>query len=414
MNNNKLYEMSKKYETPLYVFDGNKIRDTYYMMRDALENRVEIFFSVKANPTLAVCQILKNAGSSIEVASKGELHLALAAGFDSQKIIFSGPGKLWSEIEFAIESDIAALIAESFEEVKLINQLAMEKEKVVNIGIRINPSYENVQKNPVVSMMGKGTQFGVDRNELNNIIPYIKKHPQLNLRCFHIYAGSQIFDCHIAIEYFKEAVKLLTNVISEYELKIDIMDFGGGFGVSYDGRKEDFDFKSFSKAALEIIDEYHLSENGRRIAFESGRYLVAKSGFFLTKILYKKCINGTTFLITDAGMNQNALATFREKRIRSNFIMEIISNENEKEIVSVAGPLCTPDDVLGRNIELNSSDSGDILCIPNSGAYGVSFSPMEFLGHPRPCEVICIDEKEYIIRAHGKFEDILENQYGIF
>ncbi len=412
--NNKLYEMSKKYETPLYVFDGNKIRDTYYMMRDALGKRVEIFFSVKANPTLAVCQILKNAGSSIEVASKGELHLALAAGFDSQKIIFSGPGKLWSEIEFAIESDIAALIAESFEEVKLINQLAMEKEKVVNIGIRINPSYENVQKNPVVSMMGKGTQFGVDRNELNNIIPYIKKHPQLNLRCFHIYAGSQIFDCHIATEYFKEAVKLLTNVISEYELEIDIMDFGGGFGVSYDGRKEDFDFKSFSKAALEIIDEYHLSENGRRIAFESGRYLVAKSGYFLTKILYKKCINGTTFLITDAGMNQNALATFREKRIRSNFMMEIISNENEKEIVSVAGPLCTPDDVLGRDIELNSSDSGDILCIPNSGAYGVSFSPMEFLGHPRPCEVICIDEKEYIIRAHGKFEDILENQYGIF
>lgn len=412
MEDKRLWELAKKYGTPLYIFDADLIKNTYTMMKKELKD-FEIFFSVKANPSLAICQVLKESGSSIEVASEGELRLALGAGFDPNNIIFSGPGKLKTEIEFALDNNIAALIAESFEEVQLINEIAKEKKSKVNIGIRINPSYESVQKNPVISMMGRGTQFGVDKNELDAIIPYIKEHPYLNLMCFHIYSGSQIFDFSVAATYFSEATKLVTNIIQQYKLEIELLDFGGGFGISYDGKKQDFDFHSFALEVNKILESRPGLKKVKRIAFESGRFLTAKSGYFLTEVQYRKEINGTTFLITDAGMNQNALATFREKRIRSNFMMHIITNDNPKETVSVAGPLCTPDDVLGRNILLNRADRGDILCIPNSGAYGTSFSPFEFLGHPRPCEVVIREGKEFISRKRGDFSDILNQQLGV-
>ncbi len=412
MNDRYLKELAEKYGTPLYVFDANNIQCTYYEMKKSIGD-IEIFYSVKANPSLAICQILQKSGSCIEVASKGELELAIAAGFEPHKIIFSGPGKIREEIEFALEKEIVALIAESFEEIQLINEIAEEKNCTVNIGIRINPSYESVQKNPVISMMGRGTQFGIDCTELESIIPYIKRHTHLKLMCFHIYSGSQIFDYNVAIVYFKEAIKLLHDIIKKYSLQIELLDFGGGFGISYDGKREDFDFNNFALEVKKVLEGYSEFIKGKRIAFESGRFLVAPSGYFLTEVQYRKVINGNTFLITDAGMNQNALATFREKRIRSNFKMHIITNTNPQEEVSVAGPLCTPDDVLGRNILLNHSGRGDILCIPNSGAYGTSFSPLEFLGHPRPCEIVVWKNKEYVIKKKGKFSDILTHQSGL-
>ena len=115
-------------------------------------------------------------------------------------------------------------------------------------------------------------------------------------------------------------------------------------------------------------------------------------------------------MITDAGMNHNALSTFREKKIRGNFMMKILDNENEKETVTVAGPLCTPDDILGRNVSLSKADRGDILCILNSGAYGSSFSPLSFLGHPTPGEILIYNNREYYLKKHGSIQDILSGQ----
>jgi diaminopimelate decarboxylase len=413
MDDNKIESLARKYQTPLYLFDGDDIENVYQSMKNLLPKQFDIFYSVKANSTLAVCQVLQKNGSGIEVASEGELCLALEAGFNPSDILFSGPGKVYGELEFAIEKNIAAIIVESFRELEIIQEIAKLKGKKVNVGIRINPSYESVQKNPVISMMGSGTQFGVDKNELPSLLSYIQATDNLNLICFHIYAGSQIFDYKVASTYLHEAIKLLSHIIEEYHLDIKILDFGGGFGVSYDGKKETFNFNSFAGEVQTLYNDNQKLFEGKRIIFESGRFLCARSGFFLTEIQYRKQINGNIFLITDAGMNQNALATFREKKIRGNFHMYILNNNNPKEVVSVAGPLCTPDDVLGRNVTLNKADRGDILCIPNLGAYGSSFSPSEFLGHPRPCEVLVYKGADFVIRERGKSEDILKGQTGI-
>lgn len=413
MDDNKIELLVNKYQTPLYLFDGDDIERVYQSMKSLLPKEFSIFYSVKANPNLAICKIMRKSGSGIEVASRGELCLALEAGFNPEDILFSGPGKVEDELEFAIDKNIAAIIVESFAELKVINKIAMIKDKKVNIGIRINPSYESIQKNPVISMMGAGTQFGVDKNELGDLISYIKETDNLNLICFHIYAGSQIFDYTVASVYFNEAINLLSQVIEDYNLDIKILDFGGGFGVSYDGKKETFNFESFASEVKRLYNDNKELFNGKRIIFESGRYLCARSGFFLTKVQYRKKINGNTFLITDGGMNQNSLATFRGKKIRGNFFMNILNNDNEKEVVSVAGPLCTPDDVLGRNVTLNRADRGDILCMPNMGAYGSSYSPFTFLGHPRACEVLIYKGKDFLVRERGKYEEILNGQKDI-
>ncbi len=243
MDDNVIQSLARKYQTPIYIFDGDDIENRYHYMKNLLPKQFDIFYSIKANPSLAICQVLQNNGSGIEVASEGELHLALKAGFNSSDILFSGPGKTYRELEYAIDKNIAAINVESFTELNVIHEIAKLKGKKVNVGIRINPNYESVKRNPVISMMGSGTQFGVDKNQLPSLFSYIKESDYLNLTCFHIYAGSQIFDYKVATAYFQEAIDLLSQIIEEHNLDIKILDFGGGFGISYDGRRQHFDFK---------------------------------------------------------------------------------------------------------------------------------------------------------------------------
>lgn len=405
--------IANKYGTPLYLYNGDSIKNKYLAMKNLLFNKFDLFFSVKANPSLGICQLLQQCGSGIEVASAGELLLAIKAGYQPKDILFSGPGKTYEELEYAVEMQIAAIIVESLSELAIINSIAEKQNRKIDVGIRINPSFDSVKKNPVISMMGVGTQFGVDQDQIKGVIDYIHNTKLLNLICFHIYAGSQICDYNVAATYFEESVMLLEDIIQTNCLDIKIIDFGGGFGISYDGKKNPFDFYSFSESVSQTYKNHTELLEGKRLIFESGRFLLAESGNYLTKVQYRKMINNKKFLITDGGMNQNALSTFREKKIRGNFIMHILDNDKEEETITVAGPLCTPDDIIGRNVTLNHGERGDIVCVHNSGAYGSSFSPIHFLGHPAPCEVLVYDEKEYVLRDHGKKEDILIGKRGI-
>lgn len=410
MDDKQIKVLAQKYKTPLYLFDGDKIEETYLKMKNALPEPFEIFYSVKANPLFGICKLLQKNSSGIEVASAGELYLALEAGFNPKDILFTGPGKTYNELKYAIDSRIAVINAESFGEVILLNEIAANSNQVIDIGLRIHPNYKLPTKNPVVSMMGIGTQFGVDIHEIPKIVEFIGAATNLNLVCFHVYAGSQIFDPDTTVTYFEHTLRIFKELIEKYNLQIKILDFGGGFGVSYDGKNKIFDFDYFSAGIKKLYQQYKEFLKGRRIVLECGRFLLAESGLFLTEVQYRKILHDKTFLITDAGMNHNALSTFREKKIRGNFMMKILDNENEKETVTVAGPLCTPDDILGRNVSLSKADRGDILCILNSGAYGSSFSPLSFLGHPTPGEILIYNNREYYLKKHGSIQDILSGQ----
>ena len=413
----RLLSMANKYKTPLYIYDGDKLKERYEFMKENLPDNFEIFFSIKSNPNIGVCQILNSINCGVEVASGGELLLARESGVEAKNIVFSGPGKTEEEITLAIEQNIESLIVESLQEIEIVGLVAERLNKKVNIGIRINPSYEAIQKNPTISMMGVGTQFGIDKEDIDKAVKKINVFSNLSLNCFHIYAGSQIFDYLQAIQFFCEATKLLIDVIRLYNLNISIVDFGGGFGISYDGRKDDFDFVNFCRGIREIINENKNFFRDRRFIFESGRFLCAPCGYFIIKVLYKKELNRRKFLIVDGGMNNNCLATFRNKLVRTNFkIIELTEDTfkyDYREEISIAGPLCTPEDILARNVEISKLDRGDYICIPNMGAYGRSFSPVDFLGHKHIAEIVVYDNNEYIVLEHGDFRDFYKSQNKI-
>lgn len=410
MDDRQIINTAHKYKTPLYLFDGDRLEETYFNMKKVLPEAFEFFYSVKANPSYGICRILQKCSSGIEVASAGELHLALESGFDNKKILFTGPGKTYSELEFAVDSKILAINAESYKEIMLIDDIAKAKNKIVDVGLRIHPNFKIESKNPAISMMGTGTQFGVDIDEIPEILKYIKSSKNLNLVCFHVYAGSQIFQPDTTLAYFEQTINIFKELIEENDLHIKVLDFGGGFGVSYDGKNKPYDFEYFGAEINKLYHKYEDFFQGKKLVFESGRLLLAESGVFLTEVQYRKVLHDKVFLITDGGMNHNSLSTFREKKIRGNFLMKILDNRNEEETVTVAGPLCTPEDILGRNVTLNKADRGDILCIKNTGAYGSSFSPLGFLGHPAPCEVLVYKNNEYYLKKHGEFKNILNGQ----
>lgn len=413
----RLNSIARKYETPFYLYDGDGIKNRYKFMKENLPENFEIFFSIKANPNIGLCQILNSEGCGIEVASAGELLLAEESGVPTKNIIFSGPGKTEDELQMAIEKNIASLIVESLQEIELVNLISRKLNKRVNVGIRINPSYDAIQKNPTISMMGVGTQFGIDREDLDEAINKINSFPNLRLNCFHIYAGSQIFEYNQAAQFFYESTKLIKRIIDSHCLNISIVDFGGGFGISYDRRKADFDFIKFIDSITQIINENKNFFRNKRFIFESGRFLCAPYGYFITKVLYKKILNGRKFLIVDGGMNTNCLATFRNKIVRTNFeiigLKENIDDSDSLEEISVAGPLCTPEDILARNVHLKVLEKGDFICIPNMGAYGRTFSPVDFLGHKHISEILIYNNKEYIILDHGRFNDFYKDQNKI-
>ncbi|HEX2925155.1 MAG TPA: type III PLP-dependent enzyme [Ruminiclostridium sp.] len=411
MEDSLLIELAEQFGTPLYVFDGDGITQNYNNMLRQLPENVEIFYSVKANPSLGICQLLNRCGSGIEVASSGELHLALKAGFQPHKIIFSGPGKIEDELEYAIEAGISAIIAESVSELEKLEQLAAERDLIVNAGIRLNPSYD--LPNARIKMSGSEKQFGIDADRLDEVMSFFAKARHVRLVCIHIYIGTQIFEYEMIIAHVRQMLELSKRIIREYGMDLRMIDFGGGFGVPYFGESTPFDFSSFGKEIKTVFEEYSDICDGRRLIFESGRYMLARYGYFLTKVLYGKNSKGTKFLITDGGMNNHVLSTFRGRQMRNNFPLYFLGKTGVKETVTIAGPLCTPDDILGRNVETVCAGPGDILCIPNSGAYGLSYSPVHFLGHPCPAEVLRYSDANYVLRTRGKSEEILAGQQEV-
>lgn len=142
MDDKQIKVLAQKYKTPLYLFDGDKIEETYLKMKNALPEPFEIFYSVKANPLFGICKLLQKNSSGIEVASAGELYLALEAGFNPKDILFTGPGKTYNELKYAIDSRIAVINAESFGEVILLNEIAANSNQVIDIGLRIHSNYK--------------------------------------------------------------------------------------------------------------------------------------------------------------------------------------------------------------------------------------------------------------------------------
>jgi diaminopimelate decarboxylase len=408
--------IAREYGTPFYLYHGEMISERVRRVRDALGT--EVSYSVKANPSLGVCQLIAWAGQAgAEVASSGELTLARAAGFEPEDIVFAGPGKTDDELRRIVEEGIFADNVESLGEIDRLATIAGQMGRRIGVGVRINPAAQLMGSG--MRMGGTVGQFGIDQAELEEAVRKTLSHPELGLRGIHVYTATQVFEVEPLLEHCRNILEIALEAADYAGRPLEMVDFGGGLGIPYFEKMAEFDLRSFGEGFRELLASYRSDPRlaGCRFLFELGRYLVADAGVYVTRVVDVKQMRGKTFVITDGGMNHHLTATgnmgqvFRKSYPLLNLTR--MSGVPGEEGVAVAGPCCTPLDMFGSNIPLVEPEAGDLIGVFYSGAYGFSASNLGFLSHPSPAEVLLLDGEVNLLRSGGKPEDVLTGQEAL-
>lgn len=388
-----LLELTDLIPTPFYVYSQKNIVDTFYNLQSALNKN--IYFSIKANSNQAIIKLLYSIGAGVDVVSREELQRALQVNVSPSKIIFEGVGKSKDDIEFAIKKNIRQINIESIEELKLIENIAINLNVTPSIGIRINPDI-NTKTIEKISTGKKTDKFGIDFEQLPLVCKLIKQSKNLNFIGISCHIGSQIFKLKIFEQIFDKMKKAI-NIFVSYNLSIKHLDLGGGFGISYNDDQDDLDLSK-----LRGLIEKKFPNPNFDISFEPGRYLVARSGFLITKILTVKQNASINYLITDAGMQ-----TFLRPAMYNSYHNIIALNKKGKEKkYTVAGPICESSDILAKDIKLPEQKKDSLLIVCDVGAYGAVMAS-NYNSKCLPAEVLVNNNKYKIIRETQNIESLI-------
>mgnify|MGYP006420480793 FL=1 len=373
--------------TPFYAYDRQLITNRVALLRKYLPPEVQIRYSMKANPMPAVVQHLATIVDGIDVASAGELRVALDTPILPSQISFAGPGKKDNELSCAIASGIT-LNMESEQEMERIAILGQHLGICPKVAIRVNPDFE--LKSSGMRMSGGAKQFGVDAERIPSMLARMRIL-KLNFEGFHIFCGSQNLNATAIQEAQEKTIQLGLSLAKQASCSIRLLNIGGGFGVPYFPGDKELDLKSVCKNLHRLIDETKKHAPNTRIEIELGRYIVAESGIYVCRVLERKISRKRVFLITDGGLHHHLAASGNFGQvIRKNYPV-VVGNKvvgHERESVTVVGPLCTPLDLLADEVEMAKADVGDLIVVFQSGAYGLTASPTRFLNHPEPVEVL--------------------------
>jgi len=373
--------------TPFYVYDSDLMEQRVTQLRNALPKKIHLHYAMKANPMPIVVSHMANFVDGLDVASGGELDVALACGVSAKDISFAGPGKQDWELEAAIKAGITLNI-ESENELRRAARISSELCKQANIAIRVNPDFE--LKASGMKMGGGPKQFGIDAERVPDVLKEIGELG-LHFRGFHIFCGSQNLKPEAIIEAHDNTFELALRLAKDAPSPVELLNIGGGLGIPYFPGETRIDLGPIAanlEAKLPAVCEA-LPE--AEIVMELGRYLVGEAGLYVSKVIDKKVSRGHTYLIVDGGLHHHLSASGNFGQvIRKNYPVAIANRmeSTETEEVSVVGPLCTPLDILANNMTLPKADIGDLVAVYQSGAYGYSASPHQFLSHPGAKELL--------------------------
>jgi diaminopimelate decarboxylase len=407
--------IARDYGTPFYLYHGEMIAERVRSVREALET--EVAYSLKANPNLGVCQLIAREGrTGGEVASSGELVVARAAGFEPEDIVFAGPAKTDEELRMAVEEEIFAVNVESLTEIERLARIAREAGRRIGVGLRINPTAQLMGSQ--MRMGGTVGQFGIDQADLEEAVVKTLSHPELILRGVHVYTATQVFEVEPLLEHCRNILEIAREAADYTGRSLEMIDFGGGFGVPYFEKMAEFDLGAFGESFRQLMEPYRSDPrlSSCRLLFELGRYLVADAGVYVTRVVDVKQMRGKTFVVTDGGMNHHLTATGNMGQVfRKSYPLLNLTRMSAvpEESVAVAGPCCTPLDMFGSNIPLVQPEVGDLIGVFYSGAYGFSASNLGFLSHPTPAEVLLWGGEACLLRPAGKPEDVLNGQEAL-
>lgn len=374
-------------DTPLFVYDLGVVRARVAAFREAMPAGIALHYAIKANPYPPLLAAMAALVDGFDVASEGELRLALDAGMPVAAISFAGPGKRDRELQAAIRAGVT-LNAESEGEVARAIAIAQGLGRPARIAVRVNPDFD--LKGSGMRMGGGAKPFGVDAARVPALVREIVASSAADWRGFHIFAGSQSLDSAAIAEAQAATLALALEISAESGAMAPTVNLGGGFGVPYFAGDCPIDLDTIGKSLSRQLKNQQ--ESSTSFAIELGRWLVAEAGVYLTRIVDKKVSHGQTFLICDGGLHHQLAATGNfGSVVRRNYPLALarrFGTEDALETVSVVGPLCTPLDRLGDQLGLPAAALGDLIAVFLAGAYGATASPSAFLGHPPAQEIL--------------------------
>jgi len=376
-------------QTPFYAYDRKAINNRVAALREALPESIRIHFAIKANPMPALVAHMAQRLDGLDVASAGELRVALASGMSAQNISFAGPGKSDADLRAALGANVL-LNVESMGELKRIRHLRDDTGWQPRIALRINPDFE--LKASGMRMGGGAKPFGIDAEAVPAALEFLTRH-KLPFEGFHLFAGSQNLRSESIVEAQSKSWELIQRLSEHAPTAPTSINLGGGFGIPYFPRETPLQLDAISDNLARIASECATHIPGAHIKLELGRYLVGEAGLYVFKVVDRKLSRGEVFLVTNGGLHHHLAASGNFGQVlRKNYPLKVMRGQQimkTEESVSVVGPLCTPLDLLGDKVLLSAGlQPGDLLAIEQSGAYGPSASPSSFLGHPPAVEIL--------------------------
>ena len=391
----KVQDIAKRFGTPIYCYSYGQLKENIINFKKSFSSFSPLVcFAIKSNTNVNLIKEIRKFGLGADVVSMGELMIALKAGINPKKIVFSGVGKTSNEISYAIDKKILLINAESRSEINEIERIAKTQKTIVNIGIRLNPNTD-AKTLKQISTGKKENKFGVDEKTFFNLVNYSNLSKNINLKCLSVHIGSQILD-H---KPYEKMLKVVDKVIKKSSHKFEFIDLGGGMGISYAKNDKKLNYQKYNIAIKKF-----LRKNNSKIIFEPGRSIVGNIGSLISKVIYIKENDKKDFIILDAAMNdlmRPALYGANHKTLPATKM-----NQTSKKIYEFVGPICESTDKFTTLKKFQKLKEKDLVVMCDVGAYGMSLSS-NYNVRPKPTEILIRGSKINVIKKRQKLEDLI-------
>ncbi|MGX7092749.1 diaminopimelate decarboxylase [Hutsoniella sourekii] len=407
-------DIAEQFGTPLYIFDEVSFRERVQAYKKAIQTdyfQTEILFASKSLLTLAIARLIKELDIGQDVVSQGEIYTGLTGGVDPAKMYFHGNNKLDSELEYALHSGVGTIVIDNRQEAQRINdlveQLQLPAQRVL---LRLNPGI-NAHTHEYIATANDSSKFGENIHDPNimSIINDIYQAPGLSLVGFHSHIGSQIFDG----DSFKKAALVMIDFAHQVEKKLDIrveeLNFGGGFGVYYSEGDQPFDVPEFLPELIEFINQESTDKglNLQKVTFEPGRSLVNASGSTLYKVGdLKETLGGVNYIFIDGSMNDNIRPALYQAEYEAMLVNK--ADQPLAKTYTVAGKACESGDKIIENIKLPQAKCGDLLLVNGTGAYNYTMAS-NYNQIPKPAMIHVQDDQIVETVKRQSFADLIAN-----
>ena len=391
----KVEDIAKKFGTPTYCYSYKRLKDNINNFKNNFKSFSPLVcFAIKSNTNVNLIKEIRKLGLGADVVSMGELMMALKAGVNPKKIVFSGVGKTAKEINYAIDKKILLINAESKSEIIEIERIAKNKRKVVDIGIRLNPNTD-AKTLKQISTGKKENKFGVDEKIFFELINYTKLSKNIKLKCLSVHIGSQILD-H---QPYEKMLNVIDKIIKKSNHNFEFIDLGGGMGISYEENSKKLNYKKYNLAINKFLKKYK-----SKIIFEPGRSIVGDIGSLISQVIYIKQNEIKDFIILDAAMNdlmRPALYGANHKTLPATKHSRL-----SKKTYEFVGPICESTDKFTTLKKFQKLKEKDLVVMCDTGAYGMSLSSNYNL-RPKAAEILIKGNKINVIKKRQKLDQLI-------